>query len=325
MTTGEFYGDCGGGGNYSGLQQPSQRKVGYLFSVWDWDRLPEFLPWIVLGVVVLIALALLWIYVESVFRFVLFNAVLNGECEVRKGWRRWRSQGRSYFGWQIGFGLVTLAALAVFLGLPIAAAAMGGVFREPDKHIPVLVLGGLGLLLLLVALLVLSGLISLFAKDFVVPVMALENVRVLDGWHRLLPTLRATKKDCAGYVLMKIVLVIGSAIVFGVLTFLALLVLLVPLGLVGVGSYFLARAEGWKWNLATISACVVLGGLALSLILYIVAFVSAPAMVFFQSYTNHFLGSRYPALGARVFPPPAEPPHRPSPTLDRHRRASAYG
>ncbi len=146
--------------------------------------------------------------------------------------------------------------------------------------------------------------------------MALENVRVLDGWRRLLPILRAAKKDSAGYVLMKIVLVIGSAIVFGVLTFLALLVLLVPLGVVGVGSYFLARAEGWTWNLTTISACVVLGGLALSLILYVVAFVSTPAMVFFQSYTNHFLGSRYPALGARVFPPPAAPPlaeARPSP------------
>ena len=307
MMTGEFSGSCGGG-NFSRLQ--TQRKGGEFlrFSSAGWERWPDYLPWIGLGVVALTVLALLWIYVDSVFRFVLFDAVLSGKCALRNGWRRWKSQGANYFRWQIGFGLATLAAFGAAIGLPIVAAVVGGVFREPDKHIALLVLGGLGLFLLLITLLVVSSLISLFAKDFVVPVMALENVRVLDGWRRLLPILRAAKRDCAGYVLMKIVLALGSAILFGVLIFFALLVLLVPLGLLGVGSYFLARAEGWTWNLATISACVVLGALALSLILYVVAFISAPAMVFFQSYTNHFLGSRYPALGAQLFPPPAGAP-----------------
>ena len=37
-------------------------------------------------------------------------------------------------------------------------------------------------------------------------------------------------------------------------------------------------------------------------------------MVFFQSYVLHFIGSRYAAVGAVLFPPPPENP--PLPTLD---------
>jgi hypothetical protein len=43
--------------------------------------------------------------------------------------------------------------------------------------------------------------------------------------------------------------------------------------------------------------------------IYLVALINTPMMVFFQSYMLHFLGSRYPTLGAVVFPPlPDAPP-----------------
>ena len=65
-------------------------------------------------------------------------------------------------------------------------------------------------------------------------------------------------------------------------------------------------------NVATISILVVMGGVILAGILYLIALISTPAMVFFQSYVLHFMGSRYPALGAVVFPPPPETPPPPA-------------
>ena len=56
------------------------------------------------------------------------------------------------------------------------------------------------------------------------------------------------------------------------------------------------------------AAVVVLGTVALSAILYAIAFVSAPAMVFFQAYTLNFFGSRYAPLGALMAPSPPVPP-----------------
>ena len=63
---------------------------------------------------------------------------------------------------------------------------------------------------------------------------------VLDAWRRLLPMLAAEKMAFTGYVLMKIVLAIGSAIIFGIITFLTLIILLIPSGDCG-GHHFLWR------------------------------------------------------------------------------------
>ena len=54
---------------------------------------------------------------------------------------------------------------------------------------------------------------------------------------------------------------------------------------------------------------VVVGVAVLAGLLYLLAFVFVPAMVFFQNYTLHFLGARYPLLGSLLHPPtPAATP-----------------
>jgi hypothetical protein len=48
---------------------------------------------------------------------------------------------------------------------------------------------------------------------------------------------------------------------------------------------------------------------------WVVALVSVPSVVFFQSYTLHFFGARYARLGAMLTPPapPAPPATIPTP------------
>ena len=145
------------------------------------------------------------------------------------------------------------------------------------------------------------------------PIMAMEKVGVLDAWRRLLPMLAAEKMAFTGYVLMKIVLAIGTAIIFGIITLLTLIVLLIPLGILAVIIFFGGKAVGLTFNVATITILVGMGSIILAGIIYLIALISTPAMVFFQSYVIHFLGSRYQVLGAVVFPPPPETP--PPPTL----------
>jgi len=49
-------------------------------------------------------------------------------------------------------------------------------------------------------------------------------------------------------------------------------------------------------------------------LIFVVSFVSAPAMVFFQAYSLHFLGSRYPALGDQLtLTTPRPAPSAPTP------------
>jgi hypothetical protein len=107
---------------------------------------------------------------------------------------------------------------------------------------------------------------------------------------------------------MKIVLAIGSAILVGIATLLAFIVLLIPLGIAALIIFFGGHAMGLTLNITTVSILVAMGCIILAGLLYLIALISTPPMVFFQSYMLHFMGSRYPALGAVVFPPPPETP-----------------
>ena len=313
LVTGEFVGG-GWGGGVSGINIPSQQEEGGQMSFEllvppnpVWQRIQEFLPWILVGVVVMVALGLVTIYIASVFRFILLDAVLRDRCELRAGWRRWRQQGSGFFLWWVGLGLAMLAGMAVLVGGPVYLAWRAGVFRQPTQHVGLLVGGGVALFFLLLGFFLLGALAFFFAKDFVVPLMALEDLGVLDAWRRLLPMLGAEKAAYGGYLLMKIVLAIGSSVLFGIINVLVLVALLIPLVIGGAVLVLAGKVAGLSWDVYTVGTAIVLGAVALSAVVYVIAFVSAPAMFFFQSYALHFFGSRYPALGALLTQPPAGP------------------
>ncbi len=313
VLTGEFAGNSGGNGAstfnipiHSGRGRTSSDLVS-LPGPFD-QFIEQFLVWILVGIVAMIVFGLLWMYIASVYRFILLDTVLSNRCELRKGWNRWQEQGSSLFLWGIGFGLAMAAALAVFLGGPVYLAWRAGLFRRPDDHLVHLIISGAALFLLALGLVVLGLLVSLFTKDFVVPVMALENLGVIDAWRRLLPMLRGEKLAYALYVLMKIVLAIASAVLFGIVGSMVILGLLLPAAVLGFALVVFWKAASLSWNAYTISAAVLLGVGGIAGVVYAIAFVSAPAVVFFQSYALQFFGSRYLLLGAQLAPaPPTEP------------------
>jgi ribose/xylose/arabinose/galactoside ABC-type transport system permease subunit len=171
------------------------------------------------------------------------------------------------------------------------------------------------LFFLFLGLILIGAVIALLAKDFAIPLMAMENVGITDAWRRLLPMLAVEKLSYAGYVGMKILLAIASGIIFGLANLMAIILLLIPMGIAGLAGYFIAQGMGLEWNLGTITLVVLLAAAAFHVLLAVVCFISVPPMVFFQSYALHFFGSRYPALGELVFPPlpPSPPPLSPTP------------
>ena len=309
LATGEFYSSS----SWSGMRftLPSARRhLGYAYLDAlrpHWEYLKRFLPWIILaGVLVLVAMVL-WVYTSSVFRFILFDSVLTDRCVIKAQWRQWRLQGRRFFLWRVCLGLGIVTVIGLFGGACVLAAVTTGALKSPRQHIALLVLGGLAAFMLLTCFIILIALIALFARDFVVPVMALENLGIIDAWRRVIALLGADKKGYLGYVLMRVVLVVGCTILFGILTLIAVLLFLIPISIAGAAIFFFARSAGLLMSFPAIAAGVVLAVLAMTFIFYVSALISAPAMMFFQAYVIHFLGSRYPALGDRITTPPAPP------------------
>jgi hypothetical protein len=304
-------GEMGGGGNWGNTgnwQAPSHKgKDFFLLAGPSWTDFHDFLPVIVAGAISLLLLMVIFIYISSVFRFILFDSVLTERVHIREGWRRWQEQGGRFFLWQIGFSAVTLTLGGLLLGLPLLYAWRSGLFHNPGEHLGTLILGGILMVFVGIAWLFSAALVGVFTKDFVVPLMALEDLSALEGWRRLLPMLKSEKGSYAGYIGMKIVLAIAAGILFGILNLIVLLLALVPLAILGVAAVALGAALGLTWNPLTIILAVLAGAALLFGLFWLMTLVSVPAVVFFQFYTLHFFGSRYARLGT-ILAPPAPPP-----------------
>lgn len=271
-----------------------------------------------LVIVFLIAIPLLWLlflYISSHMRFVLFDSVIAKTCSIQLMWRARTRPAMQYFVWQIVFSLITLGGIVVIVGIPVLFAFLLGWLTAPREHLPGLILGGLLVFFIFAGAMLLALFVHVFTKDFVVPVMALEGVSAFDGWTKLLAMLKTEKGRYAGYAGMKIVLALGAAIIIGIAVVVVILLLLIPVGGLGVVSVLLGQAVGLTWNVFTITLAVVVGCIALMGILYLVSLISVPVIVFFPAYSIYFFAARYPMLANLIYPAPPPPiqPVAPSP------------
>jgi hypothetical protein len=316
IITGEAGG--AGGGGFSNLGSVINSRSGKHFVAAaqflddpNWDQMQPYLIWIVLGSVLLLAVLFLWIYSDCVYRFILLDSVLTGQCRLIEGWRRWKLAGRRYLLWVIAFGFTSLVLFTAIVGVPALLAYRAAWFEKPEQHLLGLV--SCGLLLLLVLFLVIAALaiVDLFARDFLIPVMALEGVGVMDGWERLMEVMNAEKGAFALYVFMKIVLNIARGFIFAIVNLFVILILLIPLAILGVAAFFIGQSAGMTMDEpSTALLLIAFGLLILAGILYVIGFVYSPGLVFFQAYTLLFFGARYEPLRSRMYPaaPTPAPP-----------------
>jgi hypothetical protein len=268
------------------------------------EHIAQFIGLIVIGVFALIVLAFVLLYISSVFRFILFDSVLRRECSIGEGWQKWHRAGGRFFLWQIVLQVSASLFLALLLGVPLALALAAGWTTDLKEHVGRLVIGAILFLGLFLVFVLTAAVVQVLAKDFLVPIMALENLDFADGWHRLLGVIRPEKGRFAIYLLLKLVLSIAAAILFGIIALIPALFIAVP----AVVAVIVGHAAGMAWNVTTISLAIIFGTLLLLLLVYLIALVSVPATVFFPAYAMYFFASRYPALNALLNPIPAPPP-----------------
>ena len=261
---------------------------------------------IALLVVAVLVLWVLFIYVNSVMRFVLFDSVVAKQCEIRRYWNRRQKPGLRYFAWQLLLFLAMMVGLTILVGIPATFALAVGWLKQSSQHMVPLILGGVLLFFLVTTFVVLWLIVLVFSKDFIVPQMALEDIGPMEAWRRLLPMLKSEKGGYAGYLGMKIVMSIGAAVIVGIAAMIIILLTLIPIGGVGAVLVLMGKSGGLHWNLYTITLAVVIGSFLLAFILYVVSLVSVPAIVFFPAYSIYFFAARYRALDAvlRPAPPP---------------------
>lgn len=297
------------------LSQPPRHSNEFLaapFPNIDPARIAQFAGLIAAAFILAVIVFFVFLYISSVFRFILFESVLRRECSIGEGWQRWHRTGRRFFLWQLVLLFSTWLVLGVLIGIPVLLALAAGWFKDFKSHFAgmvggIILLGGVVLILVLAA-----AIVQALAKDFLVPIMALENLDFADGWSRLLGMMRPEFGNYVVYLLMKFVLSIAAAIVFSIAAIIPALVVIVPSVLVVLA----AKTAGMGWNPATISLAIIFGTIVIALLAYLIALVSVPATVFFPAYAMYFFAARFPSLGALLNPAPAPPAPEAPPALE---------
>ena len=267
------------------------------------EHLAQFLGLILIGIFAFVVLAFVFLYISSVFRFILFDSVLRRECSIGDGWQKWRRAGGRFFLWQIVFQISVWLFLLLLVGLPLALAFAAGWTTDLRQHIGRLIVGVILLVGLIVMFVLSAAVIQVLAKDFLVPIMALEDLDFADGWRRLLAMIGPEKGRFAVYLLLKLVLSIAAGILFSIIAIVPAVVVIVP----SVVAVVAGKAAGLGLNVTTISLAIIFGTLLLLLLIYLIALVCVPATVFFPAYAMYFFASRYPNLDALLHPVPAPP------------------
>lgn len=230
------------------------------------------------AVVALLALAF-WL-VSAVMEFVLVSGLVDRSVRIRAPFRAHFRRGLRLWAFEACVGLLAL----VTVGVPAALVVLGGAAVGPG-----LLLALLPILLLGVGIALLVALLFRLATDFVVPTMLAADCGVVDGWRRVLPTMRAEWEEFALYLLIRLTLGVVVGALFAAGTLFAAVLVALPFAVLGGAVLFAFSASGplplVAWALlAAVGLCYLVAVAAASALLLV------PAVTFFRYYSLFLLG-----------------------------------
>lgn len=268
----------GGGFNVpttGGSVPPSQVEAGIMI-----DPPPELFALVGGIVVVVIILALLFGIIGAIMEFVFFESLRHENVELRRYWSdRWR-QGVRLFLFRLVIAIPVILLILGWIALVVVPLFLD--IETIGISVGIFLLG----VPMLFVISMLYGLVNGFTTVFVVPLMIQKDSGVMDGWRRLMPSIRREWKQYLGYTVTAFVLLVIIGVIASVIVAIAALLLLVPLGLIGLIT-LLSVSFPSPIALLILAVLVVIFLLAMAIVW---ALVQIPLVTFFRYYALLVLG-----------------------------------
>jgi len=175
----------------------------------DWTHAHPFLFMLILTAIffgIILVLILTWLSSRGAFMFL--DNVVGDRARVTAPWRQFGNLGNSLFLWRLGFGLICLlltlplAILSFLMFVPLLRGHNSGAYLLPFMGFM-----AAGLIIFLIV-----SYVSLFANNFVVPIMYKYDLRVMAAWSQFIPILKSHPLSFVCYGLFVLALIIGVAI-----------------------------------------------------------------------------------------------------------------
>jgi hypothetical protein len=236
--------------------------------------LPDMAGLIIAVFLLIIALALLYMLIGSIFQFVFVDCIRMRNVKIRDYFSPRAGKGIRLFLFQIGIAVLFLLLLAALI-IPFIILARGFAFPA-----------AVSLLLFLPVLIILAiivGIIQLITIDFVVPIMIQKDCGVIDGWKEFYSIISTQWMQGIIYLIVRFLAALGAGVVMILLTLLALGIVAIPFLVVG----FILYAA---MPMANISILLPLLIPYLIIAIPVVLLISVPFVTFFRTYSLAVLG-----------------------------------
>jgi hypothetical protein len=265
---------------------------------------------VVIGVIgFLIGLALF--YLGSRMQLVLMDLVATRTTLVAPAWHRTASRTWRWIGLKIVFFLAIFTILGVILAVPMIY-----LFRSlPASNAQPPTPASFGIFTLIFVVAFFAIVVILFAiwilRDLVLPFILFEDAPVGVALRSAGSIFSREPGSVLFYLFMKFVLCVAGGIAGELCIMLAVLVIGIPTGGVGVILWFLLHQSGPLGTAIMFVSFALLGIGFLVVFLCAILCIGGPVLIFYQAYALYFMGGRVPHLGNLLEPPPPPMPEPP--------------
>ncbi len=224
-------GGSGGNSNSYGRSHTDIDDVFYFpEQAWDWLQThPVVFTLILVGVVFLFILGIVLLWISSRGKFMFLDNVVHDKAEVKAPWYEYKREGNSLFIWRLVYGL--LVFVVVVISLIVAFVKIREMYYDYSA-LSEKIFSIMGMVLYFLGLFIVTGYISLYLNDFIVPIMYKHRLTTSQAWFKFLPLFSSRMGHFLLYglfVLLLIILVVIAVIIFGFVTCcIGFLLLIIP-------------------------------------------------------------------------------------------------
>ncbi len=209
--------------------------------------------------VVLLLLILIKLLLQPFFEFVYYQSLLDKQVNVRDNFSQHFDRGASYLLFLVATALIKFVPIAIgayllFLGSTLA--------------------GGAVIVIWLLFLLFFNIFLGL-THNFILLRMMENETGIIESWKSFYPLARRQWKQVLGYVFIRFVLKITVGIAVFIASIIAIIVLLIPFGVLGYAAWVIGR-----WLL--VAPVALLGIIAL---LVVVLAITTAVQTFYRYYS----------------------------------------
>ncbi|MBM3249418.1 MAG: hypothetical protein FJZ09_01035 [Candidatus Omnitrophica bacterium] len=232
-----------------------------------WEKInnPLTLSLIATGIISVIFLLILSLWLSCRFAFVFLEDVVKNDASIKAPFRENKQAGNSFFLFSLALATIFLFLFGALVAAFIYMLFESGAFISPAPQAAFKFLAPFfPAILIFIILAVIYGVISLIARDFLLPIMYAEGVRIKEAWQRFTLLFKANKGEFLKFILLRIAVQLVASFVSGIIAFMAMIGLIIPAGILTLVFYllYLATPAGLRllYFVFLIFFCVPLAG-----------------------------------------------------------------